>query len=37
VLYEIDDTKHVVVALDIRHHSAAYRLDLPPAVDVSRS
>ncbi|MGH3785614.1 MAG: type II toxin-antitoxin system RelE family toxin [Pseudonocardiaceae bacterium] len=26
VLYEIDDTKHVVVVLDIRHRSVAYRL-----------
>jgi mRNA interferase RelE/StbE len=26
VLYEIDDTKHVVVVLDIRHRSNAYRL-----------
>lgn len=26
VLYEIDDTKHVVIVLDIRHRSAAYRL-----------
>jgi mRNA-degrading endonuclease RelE of RelBE toxin-antitoxin system len=25
VLYEIDDTKHVVIVLDIRHRSAAYR------------
>jgi mRNA interferase RelE/StbE len=25
VLYEIDDTKHAVVVLDIRHRSAAYR------------
>lgn len=26
VLYEIDDTKHVVIVLDIRHRSVAYRL-----------
>ena len=26
VLYEIDDTKHVVVVLDIRNRSNAYRL-----------
>jgi mRNA-degrading endonuclease RelE of RelBE toxin-antitoxin system len=26
VLYEIDDTKHVVVVLDIRPRSNAYRL-----------
>lgn len=26
VRYEIDDTKHVVVVLDIRHRSNAYRL-----------
>jgi mRNA interferase RelE/StbE len=25
VLYEIDDTKHVVIVLDIGHRSAAYR------------
>jgi mRNA-degrading endonuclease RelE of RelBE toxin-antitoxin system len=25
VLYEIDDAKHVVIVLDIRHRSAAYR------------
>ena len=25
VLYEIDDTKHVVIVLDIRHRPAAYR------------
>lgn len=25
VLYEIDDTRHVVIVLDIRHRSAAYR------------
>ncbi len=25
VLYEIDDTKHAVIVLDIRHRSAAYR------------
>jgi mRNA-degrading endonuclease RelE of RelBE toxin-antitoxin system len=25
VLYEIDDTKHVVIVLDIRHRSVAYR------------
>jgi mRNA interferase RelE/StbE len=25
VLYKIDDTKHVVIVLDIRHRSAAYR------------
>jgi mRNA interferase RelE/StbE len=25
VLYEIDDTKHTVIVLDIRHRSAAYR------------
>lgn len=25
VLYEIDDARHVVVVLDIRHRSAAYR------------
>jgi mRNA interferase RelE/StbE len=25
VLYEIDDPKHVVIVLDIRHRSAAYR------------
>jgi mRNA interferase RelE/StbE len=25
VLYEIDDTKHVVIVLAIRHRSAAYR------------
>jgi mRNA interferase RelE/StbE len=25
VLYEIDDTKHVVIVLDIRHRSAIYR------------
>jgi mRNA interferase RelE/StbE len=25
VLYEIDDTKHVVIVLDIRHRSTAYR------------
>ncbi|HEY9377134.1 MAG TPA: type II toxin-antitoxin system RelE/ParE family toxin [Jiangellaceae bacterium] len=25
VLYEIDDDKHAVVVLDIRHRSAAYR------------
>ena len=25
VLYEIDDTKHVVIVLDVRHRSAAYR------------
>lgn len=25
VLYEIDDTNHVVIVLDIRHRSAAYR------------
>jgi mRNA interferase RelE/StbE len=25
VLYEIDDTKHVVIVLDIRHGSAVYR------------
>ncbi|PZS40047.1 MAG: type II toxin-antitoxin system RelE/ParE family toxin [Pseudonocardiales bacterium] len=25
VLYEIDDTKNVVIVLDIRHRSAAYR------------
>ncbi|MGH3822539.1 MAG: type II toxin-antitoxin system RelE family toxin [Pseudonocardiaceae bacterium] len=24
-LYEIDDTKHVVIVLDIRHRSVAYR------------
>lgn len=26
VLYEIDDTKHVVIVLDIRHRLVAYRL-----------
>lgn len=26
VLYEINDTKHVVIVLDIRHRSVAYRL-----------
>ena len=25
VLYEIDEAKHVVIVLDIRHRSAAYR------------
>lgn len=25
VRYEIDDTTHVVIVLDIRHRSAAYR------------
>jgi mRNA-degrading endonuclease RelE of RelBE toxin-antitoxin system len=25
VLYEIDDTKHVVIVLDIRHRSVVYR------------
>jgi mRNA interferase RelE/StbE len=25
VLYEIDDAKHVVIVLDIRHRSTAYR------------
>jgi len=25
VLYEIDDAKHLVIVLDIRHRSAAYR------------
>ena len=25
VLYEIDDTKHLVIVLDIRHRSIAYR------------
>jgi mRNA interferase RelE/StbE len=25
VLYEIDDTRHAVIVLDIRHRSAAYR------------
>lgn len=25
VLYEIDDTKHVVIVLDVLHRSAAYR------------
>jgi mRNA interferase RelE/StbE len=25
VLYEIDEVKHVVIVLDIRHRSAAYR------------
>jgi len=25
VLYEIDDTKHTVIVLDIRHRSTAYR------------
>lgn len=25
VLYEIDDTKHCVIVLDIRHRSTAYR------------
>jgi mRNA interferase RelE/StbE len=25
VLYEIDDTKHAVIVLDIRHRSVAYR------------
>lgn len=25
VLYEIDETKHVVIVLDIRHRSTAYR------------
>lgn len=25
VLYEIDDTKHVVIVLDIRHRSAGYK------------
>lgn len=25
VLYEIDDTKHVVIVLDIRHRSVIYR------------
>jgi mRNA interferase RelE/StbE len=25
VLYEIDDAKHAVIVLDIRHRSAAYR------------
>jgi len=37
VLYEIDDTRHAVIVLDIRHRSAAYRpeahdgeLILPP-------
>jgi mRNA interferase RelE/StbE len=25
VLYEIDDTKHAVIVLDVRHRSAAYR------------
>ena len=25
VLYEIDDTKHAVIVLDIRHRSSAYR------------
>jgi mRNA interferase RelE/StbE len=25
VLYEIDDTKHVVIVLDVRHRSAVYR------------
>ena len=25
VLYEIDDAKHVMIVLDIRHRSAAYR------------
>jgi mRNA interferase RelE/StbE len=25
VLYEIDDAKHVVIVLDIRHRSVAYR------------
>jgi len=26
VLYEIHDAKHVVIVLDIRHRSTAYRL-----------
>jgi mRNA interferase RelE/StbE len=25
VLYEIDDAKHLVIVLDIRHRSTAYR------------
>jgi len=25
VLYEIDDTRHVVIVLDVRHRSTAYR------------
>lgn len=25
ILYEIDDTRHVVIVLDIRHRSNAYR------------
>jgi len=25
VLYEIDETRHVVIVLDVRHRSAAYR------------
>jgi mRNA-degrading endonuclease RelE of RelBE toxin-antitoxin system len=25
VLYEIDDTRHMVIVLDIRHRSTAYR------------
>jgi len=25
VLYEIDEAKHVVIVLDIRHRSVAYR------------
>ncbi|MDQ3150606.1 MAG: type II toxin-antitoxin system RelE/ParE family toxin [Actinomycetota bacterium] len=25
VLYEIDDTRHVVIVLDVRHRSGAYR------------